>query len=194
MKYYLLSYDYENDDDYIIITANEIAEKYNYDMLKGENLESWNNDIEFYYSKDDGNILTDCLATDNRWLVVSEKFRNAIDKIACNSIQYLDIKIINKETNEINNTYKVANVITVLDALDLKNSKYDLFELDDEKILSVEKYALKRDKIKDYNIFKLKDDTIPTFVSEEFKNKVEENNLTGFQFLEVRVIGRLKIN
>ena len=33
MKYYLLSYDYENDDDYIIITANEKAEKYNYDML-----------------------------------------------------------------------------------------------------------------------------------------------------------------
>lgn len=57
MKYYLLSYDYENDDDYIIITANEKAEKYNYDMLKGEVLEGWNNAIEFYYTKDDGGHL-----------------------------------------------------------------------------------------------------------------------------------------
>ena len=37
MKYYLLSYDYENDDDYIIVTADNNAEKYNYDMLKGKN-------------------------------------------------------------------------------------------------------------------------------------------------------------
>ena len=36
MKYYILSYDYENDDEYIIITADNTAEKYNYDMLKGE--------------------------------------------------------------------------------------------------------------------------------------------------------------
>ena len=38
------------------------------------------------------------------------------------------------------------------------------------------------------NIFKLKDDTIPIFVSEKFKNIVEENSLIGFQFLEVKVV------
>lgn len=188
MKYYLLSYDYENDDDYIIITANEKAEKYNYDMLKGEVLEGWNNDIEFYYTKDYGSILTDYLATDNRWLVVSKKFRSVVDKIVCNSIQYLDIKIINKETDEINNSYKVANVVNLLGALDLENSKYDVFELDDEKIISIEKYALRKNAIKNNHIFKLREDTIPIFVSQEFKNIIEENSLIGFQFLEVKVV------
>lgn len=188
MKYYLLSYDYENDDEYIIITTDNIGEKYNYDMLKGEKLENWDENVMFEYSNDDGHIFTDYLASNNRWLVVSEKFRSLIGRIESDPIQYLDIKIRNSETNKINDTYKVANVITILDALDLENSKYDLFELDDEKVLSIEKYALRKNMIGNNNIFKLKDDTIPIFVSEKFKNIVEENSLIGFHFLEVKVV------
>lgn len=104
------------------------------------------------------------------------------------NIQYLDINIINSKTKEQDNTYKVVNVIKHLTALDLENSVYDFFELDDEKILSVEKYALKQDVIKNYNIFKLNDETIPVFVSEKIKDIVEENSLIGFQFLEVKVV------
>ena len=141
----------------------------------------------FEYSNDDGHILTDYLASNNRWLIVSEKLRNLINIIETDSIQYLDIKIKNSETNKINYTYEVANVITILDALDLENSVYDFFELDDEKILFVEKYALKKDVIKNCDVFKLKVDTIPIFVSEKFKSIVEENSLIGFQFLEVKV-------
>lgn len=188
MKYYLLSYDYENDDDYIIITANDTAERYNYDMFKGEQLENWDENVMFEYSNEDGHILTDYLASNNRWLVVSEKLRNLIGKIENNSIQYLDIRIRNSETNEINDTYKVANVITILDALDLENSKYDLFELDDEKVLSVEKYALQKNMLENNNIFKLKDDTIPVFVSEKVKDIIMSNGLLGFAFLEVKVV------
>jgi len=69
----------------------------------------------------------------------------------------------------------------------LEKSVYDEFKLDDNIIISIEKYALKRNPIEDHHIFKLKDDTIPTFVSEEIKNIVEENNFLGFDFLEVRV-------
>ena len=188
MKYYILSYDYENDDEYIIITADNTAEKYNYDMLKGEKIENWDENVMLKYSNDDEHIFTDYIASNNRWLVVSEKFRSLMGRIESDSIQYLDIKIRNSETNKINDTYKVANVITILDALDLENSKYDLFELDDEKVLSVEKYALRKNMIGNKNIFKLKDDTIPIFVSEKFKNIVEENSLIGFQFLEVKVV------
>ena len=188
MKYYLLSYDYENDDEYIIITATNKAEKYNYNMLKGEKIENWDEDVIFQYSNDEGIIFTDYLASNNRWLVVSEKFRRLIGEIESDSIQYLDIKIKNSRTDKINDTYKVANVITILDALDLENSQYDVFELDDKKILSIEKYALRKNMIENKNIFRLKDDTIPIFVSERFKNIVEENSLIGFQFLEVKVL------
>ena len=78
--------------------------------------------------------------------------------------------------------------MTVIDALDLDNSKYDVFELDDEKIISVEKYALKSSEIVNRHIFRLKDDTIPIFISETLKKVIEDNDFTGFEFLEVDVI------
>ena len=38
------------------------------------------------------------------------------------------------------------------------------------------------------HIFRLKDDTIPIFISETLKKVIEDNDFTGFEFLEVDVI------
>ena len=78
--------------------------------------------------------------------------------------------------------------MTLIDAVDLNNSKYDVFELDGEKIVFVEKYALKSSEIVNKHIFRLKNDTIPIFVSETLKKIIGDNKFTGFEFLEVDVI------
>lgn len=65
--------------------------------------------------------------------------------------------------------------------------KYDVFTLGDEKIISVEKYALNNQMVQGHDIFRLKDDTIPVFVSERMKDIIENNSLTGFAFIEVDV-------
>lgn len=75
----------------------------------------------------------------------------------------------------------------MLGTFDMNNSEYDIFEFDDEKIISVRKYALKRSIICDHHIFRLKGDTIPFFVSEQLKSIIENNKLSGFAFLEVKV-------
>lgn len=188
MRYFKLVQDFENDDDYVIVKSSNKAEHYDSEIVKGELIENWDKDIKFEYNVEDGKILSDYLVSDNGWVIVSKKFRDVVKEIVGENIQYLDINIINSKTKEEDNTYKVANVTKHLEALDLENSVYDFFELDDEKILSVEKYALKQDVIKNCNIFKLKDETIPVFVSEKVKDIVEENSLIGFQFLEVKVV------
>ena len=71
--------------------------------------------------------------------------------------------------------------------MDFENSKYDIFEVKDQRVLSVRKYALKKSKVQGHHIFRLKNDTIPIFVSEEIKTIVETNNLLGFSFWEVFV-------
>lgn len=74
------------------------------------------------------------------------------------------------------------NVITVLDAIDYENSIYRTY-CDGKRIMTFKKYAFISSVIKDVPIFKIKDEkTRYAFVSEDFKNKVEENNLLGFQF------------
>ncbi|MDO5292532.1 MAG: hypothetical protein Q4F05_07250 [bacterium] len=70
----------------------------------------------------------------------------------------------------------------------MKKPIYDFYELDDEKILFVEKYTLKKENINNNSIFRLKEEPIPVFVSEKVKDIVERNSLIGFQILEVKVI------
>lgn len=94
-----------------------------------------------------------------RWLVVSKKFRKLIEGIVDeNAIQYLSTKLIDTKNNAENTEYRIANLLDVVDALDLEHSQYDLFELDNEKI-----------------------------ISERIRNIIENNSLMGFAFIEVEV-------
>lgn len=101
-------------------------------------------------------------------------------------IQYLSVNLLDVKNDVVNDDYQIANLLDVVDALDLEHSQYDVFELDDKKIISVEKYALKSEAIKGHDIFRLKDD-IPVFVSERIKNIIEINALSDFAFMEVYV-------
>jgi hypothetical protein len=179
-------YDYEKDADYVNCIYADIGSMNEYITVCGSEIEQWDTVI-FAYDSAEGAVFTDYLANLYRWFVVSLHFRQAAKNILEKQVQYLPVKIINKTTKEEMDSYCVANIVTVVDALDMDKSKYDVYELDDEKIISVEKYALKGSKIEGKHIFRLKDDTIPIFVSEELKKIIEDNCLTGFDFLEVDV-------
>ena len=187
MRYFKLIYDYEQDDNYVNCDVASIDNMNEYITISGEEIKQWG-EVVFEYDSTEGNVLTDYLANLYRWFVVSENFCNKTQKILESQVQYLPIKVIDRFTGIQVDSYFVANIVTVIDALDLDNSKYDIFELDNEKIISVEKYALKSSEIVNRHIFRLKDDTIPIFVSETLKKVIEDNDLTGFEFLEVDVI------
>lgn len=186
MRYYKLIYDYEQDDDYVNCDVANIGRMNQYITTSGKMIEQWG-EVVFEYDSEEGNILTDYLANLYRWFIVSKRFCEKTRWIIGNQVQYLPVKVRDRLAGLEVDSYLVANIVTVIDALDLDNSKYDIFELDDEKIISVEKYALKSDKIVNKHIFRLKDDTIPIFVSEELKKVIEDNGFIGFEFLEVDV-------
>lgn len=187
MRYYKLIYDYEKDDNYVNCDIANIGNMNEYITISGKEIDRWDG-VVFEYDSAEGNILTDYLANLYRWFVVSDNFRQLTQKIIEKQVQYLPVKVIDRFTKSEVDSYFVANILTVIDALDLEKSKYDVFELDDEKIISVEKYALKSSEIVGKHIFRLKDDTIPIFVSESLKKIIEDNDFIGFEFLEVDVI------
>lgn len=187
MRYYKLIYDYEQDDNYVNCDVASIGNMNEYITISGEEIKQWD-EVVFEYDSKEGNVLTDYLANLYRWFIVSENFSNKTQKILESQVQFLPIKVIDRFSGIQVNSYFAANIVTVIDALDLDNSKYDVFELDDEKIISVEKYALKSSEIVNSHIFRLKNDTIPIFISETLKKVIEDNEFTGFEFLEVDVI------
>lgn len=160
MKYYKLSYDYENDDDYVNCDVGVIGDMDEYSVSCGNYINDWS-EVRFKYNSEEGDVLSDYIANVYRWLVVSKKFRELIEGIVDeNAIQYLSTKLIDTKNNAENTEYRIANLLDVVDALDLEHSQYDLFELDNEKIISVEKYALKEEMVLGHDIFRLKDDII----------------------------------
>lgn len=74
------------------------------------------------------------------------------------------------------------NVTTVLDAIDYEKSIYKTFS-DGKRIMTFKKYAFWADVVRDVPIFKIIDEKPRyAFVSDEFKQTVESNNLSGFIF------------
>lgn len=186
MRYYKLMYDYEKDDGYINCDRADIGDMNEYIVSKGVIIDEWK-DVVFKYDSTEGTILTDYLANLYRWLIVSDKFVEVTKSVIGNQVQYLPVKIVENTEKVGDISCQVANIVNVLDAFDLENSDYSIFKLRERQVVSVKKYALKSDKIEGNHIFRLKDDMIPVFVSETLKKIIEDNNLSGFAFLEVAV-------
>ena len=186
MRYYKVLYDYEHDDNYIFCSTGVIGDRNRYITSKGKLIENWK-EVTFVYNSQEGDILTDYMANIYGWFIVSDKFRSETERLLSDVVQYLPVKILDSSNKTENHLYQIANILDVIDAIDFENSKYDIFEVRDQKVLSVIKYALKKSKIQGHHIFRLRDDTIPIFVSEEIKTIVETNNLLGFSFWEVFV-------
>ncbi len=187
LRYYKLMYDYENDADAICAESDDLKGIDRYDVEKGKKIENWP-EITFYYNPEEGSRKTDYLGNDLGWFVISERFKNILQEEKIEGIQYLPINIVNIKTNEKLGNYFVVNVCNLVEALDLDNSVYDVFEIDENrKYILVVKYALKAELIKGLDIFRLKEEDIPIYVSERFVDTVKKYGMTGFDFLKVKV-------
>lgn len=106
----------------------------------------------------------------------NQKALNALEPLIRDSVEVLPLAFKEKP-------YWGINVVSVLDVLDYSKSIYRIFP-NTNKIAIVEKYAFRNcAELKNHNIFKIVDEPRGrSFVSEKFKNAVEQNNLTGFLF------------
>lgn len=189
MKYFKLLYDYVNDEDAICCESDELYCADRYDVEKGVIINDWDDRITLYYNPKEGNRETDFLGNDLGWLIISEKLKLILENEMIRGIQYLPVSIKNKLDSKLLNNYYVANIYNSIDALDLSRSDYSVFELDEnEKIFSFKLHVLKGEKLKGIDIFRLKEDNIPQFVSEKIVNLIKENGITGFDFNEVVVV------
>ena len=108
--------------------------------------------------------------------VFSMKALNIIESIICESSEKLELITDEGE-------YYGINVTAVLDVIDYSKSEYRTFS-DGKRIMAFKKYAfLQQPELIKHDIFKIIDEpTRRSFVSDKFKNMIEENGLTGFKF------------
>ncbi len=80
--------------------------------------------------------------------------------------------------------YSLLNVANLVDALDTEQSEIDYFPNLDQ-ISRIKRYVFFPDLVRDQWIFKIPQLPRPTFVTDRFVDLVNQNHLTGFDFVEV---------
>lgn len=189
MKYYKLLYDYENDDNSILLEIDEATLGFDqYDIEKDISSLKLSNSIIVNYDDVKDKMVTDYVVNDLIWFIATEKFKVVIKSVDDKNIQFYQLvaKSINCDSKHI---FFLVNICNVIDGLDLDSSKCSVYESDDGvKMMSIQKYAIRLNAIKEYNLFRLKDDYVSIFASEKMKKAIEKAGITGCDFLEVKVV------
>ena len=80
-----------------------------------------------------------------------------------------------------NKTYYGINVLSILDCADLNNSSFIRFK-STGRIMRFMNLSFKKNMLMNHHLFRLTEGPIIYYVSDEFKNMVVRNGLTGFAF------------
>lgn len=190
MKYYDLSEDMERENDVICHYENDYGIWLNVFSF-GKFYNEWNDKFEFYYDLNEGEILTDFIANDMGWFLVSEKLKKIIESMNTD-VQIIPVKI--KEINSsISLIYYIVNTLRIVDAICLEKSDY--FQTNHPKtgeiLYFIRKYCIYDEKTNNSDIFKIANGNrcdAGIFVSERFKQAIENENITGIYLNEIKVI------
>lgn len=187
MKYYILGMDIERENDIVCHYRSDFGLGQNIFMV-GKYYEGWNGKFEFYYDKTEGYVLSDYMANDKGWFVVSHRLKKLLETMNT-EIQFLPVRIVERNGNESIEGYYIANVVRVVDALCLEKSDYFETEIPGIGLIyTVSKYGVYYEKTRDSDVFKLSNrQEIPIFVSDRFKKKMETENITGIYLREISV-------
>lgn len=148
-------------------------------------IQKWEENTTFIYDINDGHIISDYIANSLIIPMISEGCYNIFQERIIDSVQFLPVLIEEKNTNKKNNAY-ILNVLSVIEgAIDFEKSVFGIFKVEEIEITSFRKHVLKADIISGTHIFRLKEDPLAIFVSEQIKDLIDNSKLKGFDYLEV---------
>lgn len=189
MKYYHLIFDYNGSSKFIDCAKVELNNKYKYEIDSGKETHFRDGEILITYKSDTG-ILPDYLNNNYAWLIISNRCKKIFEEnINPGEIQFVNVILKDLIQGTINTSYYIANIVNVLDAIDLENAEYNVYCTEDTEVLAIRKYAVIEEKIKG-QIFKLKDSKFAKFVSEKVMKSIKKEKLTGFSFTEIKGVSK----
>lgn len=113
-------------------------------------------------------------------ILTNDRVKKCMEDLIDDSVEYIPLRCGSK-------TVYLLNIISVIDAADY--DKCRIIRFSNGLAREYETHAFKPEKVKDAHLFKIllegRVERLETFVSTEFKKRVEENGLTGFYFTEV---------
>lgn len=173
MKIWKLDFELDKYDNLTLLNKIDIDEIQSFDGRTKK--EQWGNPEVVKLEPEKGLSLSDAPGFYAHIPVFNYKTITILSKYLC-----LDTEILPLQNNE--NRFFAINITKVLDCINYDKSEFKMFK-DGKRILRFKKYSFLEDKIDGNNIFKIKDEPLGNpFVTDEFRNAVIINELTGFIF------------
>lgn len=165
-----------------------------WDFREGHRIDNWFTSlfVKAQEPENDGDP-DDVLQTHLGIPIYSGRLRVALEQANINGIQYLPIKVLRPNGEQIKG-FSIANILHLVPALDLDKSDYDVYPDDyflPERrglVSGVRKGVLKANELENHDIIRLKKYEVRIYISEKFKDVFEKNSFTGYSFHEVKVV------
>ncbi|MCT4583684.1 MAG: hypothetical protein N4A54_02055 [Peptostreptococcaceae bacterium] len=185
MKIWRLEFEFKKDgvpfEGFELVTKDKEEKKlFVKDMRLGQNIKNKYRDIKI--NKIDGEIKSDnpMFWTLPGVLMFSKRAKDVLEEIIKDDVEFV-------EANYEDEIYYLVNILSFLDIIDFEKST--LRTLKSGLISEVKKYELRKSVLENQKIFKFylnnQKNVVDILVTDEFKKAVEENNLSGFKFIEV---------
>ena len=188
MEYYKVMIDITGKNDIVCHFENDYGIQ-QYELNSGKEYNNWDNRFEFYYDKNEGDTVTDYLANDKGWFLISDKFKMLIESFNIKA-QFFPVKIKEINTNKYLLDFYICNIINVVDALCLEESDYFTINTKSKGVInSIKKFAVYKSKLLSVDMFKLGDGhNIPIFISQKFRDELCSQNITGIELLKIKSV------
>ena len=195
--FFKLTFDMERIDESIKAKTNTIyAERTNLDeiiyrdinkgsfdniILSRRKINDWPS-VEFYYSPKVSNLESDYLLNVKRWPIIHMRVMKEFIDMDIKGLDYFPIKLVDVDTNCINNNYVLMYIKNFIDAFDMEKSKYRYNEKYDLYTFIPQETYLNEEVCREYDIFRSSKSVASIYVSQKIKETIEENNWIGFDF------------
>lgn len=134
-----------------------------------------------------GIVLTDVIFNYDDFLIVSEKIKLILEEHSGSSFEFFQISILDKKGRVDERSYYMANLLEVIDCVDMEKSEYDMDPLAPSQVDQFMRLVLNESKIDpEKGIFRLKDKTDLIIINHTLARKILEEGCAGvlFEYLD----------
>lgn len=160
---------------------------------KGISCSDWFPDHpEIQVREDKGIVLADSIPNSGELLIVSEKLKTVLDEVEGADFEFFPVTILDKKGRASEKEYYVANLLSVIDCVNMVESKYVMDPLRKGQVDWFSELRLDESRIPaDQLVFRLKDLTRLLIVRSELVNNIQQADCTGIYFEPVEDHGAL---
>ena len=180
--YYVLKNKY--DDKHVLVTRQPDVKTWAKINRGAPLLDGWPDGVTLQYSDDnpEGVLLTDHITNTRNWLIISEKFKHALDELDLDYLEYLPVGFLDHKGRTKNEPYWIVNFTKLFSAVDREQSIYK--DRIGGKLGSFKKLVLADEIVKSGPpIFCLEEQPRMFLFRQDFKEKVDAQGLTGFELV-----------